>query len=86
MGLINFVKTLFYGFMMRIKLSWYTRKKRKKKKFMEKVLLEKLGDTRIEEKTIEKVIENYLEVGEIFLDRKNLKAAFGFFRINLREK
>ena len=86
MGLFSFIKTLFYGFTIRIKLGWYTRKKHKRKKFMRNVLCEKFQDVKIDQKTLEKITENYLDIGEIFLDRKNLKAAFSFRWMNGKKK
>ncbi|MCE7742191.1 MAG: hypothetical protein GOP50_07000 [Candidatus Heimdallarchaeota archaeon] len=86
MSIFNSIKTFFYGFIMRIKLGWYTRQKRKRKKFTRKVLYEKLGKVKLDQKTIEKITNNYLNIGEIFLDRKNLKAAFSFHRINVKKK
>ncbi len=70
------VKTLYYGFIIRAKLSLYTRKKRKSKKIFQAVLTEKLSKEKLDAKTIEKISTNYLNIGEIFMDRKNLKSAF----------
>ena len=86
MGIINSIKTLFYGFIMRFKLGLCTRKKRKRKKFAKKILTEKLSRIKLDEKTVTKITENYLNIGEIFLDRKNLKALFGLHRFSEKRK
>ena len=75
------MKTLYYGFVIRIKLMWYTRKKRKGKKVTKKFLSEKLINEKINPNIVEKISDNYLNIGEIFLDRKNLKAAFSVNQI-----
>jgi len=86
MGIINSIKTLFYGFVMRFKLGLYSRKKRKRKKFARRILTEKLSSIKLEEKTVEKIAENYLNIGEIFLDRKNLRTLFNIHRISEKRK
>ena len=86
MGIINSIKTFFYGFVVRAKLGFYTRKKRKHKKFARKLIIEKLGRVTLDPKTVDKIAENYLNIGEIFLDRKNLKAVFSVHRLNGRRK
>jgi hypothetical protein len=86
MGIINSIKTLYYGLIMRVKLGFYTRKKRRHKKFAQKILIERLSKIKLKDKTLERITENYLNIGEIFLDRKNLKAAFSFHRLTTRRK
>ncbi|MHA1199039.1 MAG: hypothetical protein ACTSQF_06785 [Candidatus Heimdallarchaeaceae archaeon] len=86
MGIITSIKTIFYGFVMRVKLSWYTRKKRKRKKITKRILFEKLEKEKLDPKTLEKIAENYLNIGEIFLDRKNLKTVFSFHKFNGKRK
>ncbi len=86
MGILSFIKALFYGVIIRIKLGWYARKKRKRKSHMRKILFEKLSKMKIDQKTLETITNNYLDIGEIFLDRKNLKAAFSFRWMNGKKK
>ena len=74
------IATLFYAVILRIKLSWYSRQKRKRKKVVRAYLSENLEKQNIDEKTIEIIIVNYLKIGELFLDRKILKAAFSIDR------
>ena len=86
MGIFNSIKILYYGLIMRVKLGFYTRKKHKHKRFAKKILEEKLSKMNLDAKTLNRITENYLDIGEIFLDRKNLKAAFSFHRYVERRK
>ncbi|MHA1217707.1 MAG: hypothetical protein ACTSO5_03380 [Candidatus Heimdallarchaeaceae archaeon] len=82
----NLVTTLYYGIALRIKLSWYSRKKRKKKKMIKNFLVNKLEKEKYTGKNIEKMAENYLKIGEIFFDQKNMRTAFRFNRLLIPKK
>lgn len=82
----NLITTLYYGFTLRIKLSWYSRKKRRKKKMIRTFLINKLGKEKYTEKNIEKIAENYLKIGEIFFDQKNMRTAFRINRLLVTKK
>jgi len=82
----NLITTLYYGFILRIKLGLYSRKKRKKKKMIKAFLVNKLEKESYNEKNIEKIAENYLKIGEIFLDQKNMRTAFRVNRLLIPKK
>ncbi len=82
----NLITTLYYGIALRIKLSWYSRKKRKKKKMIKNFLVNKLEKERYTRKNIEKIAENYLKIGEIFFDQKNMRTAFRVNRLLIPKK
>ena len=63
-----------------MKLIWYSRKKRRKKKVVKTFLYENLEKEKLDKKTIDMITENYLKIGEIFLDRKVLRTAFSLNR------
>jgi len=85
-SIFNLITTLYYGFTLRIKLSWYSRKKRKKKKMIKTFLVNKLEKEKYTEKNIEKIAENYLKIGEIFFDKKNMQTAFKVNRLLIPKK
>jgi hypothetical protein len=76
----NPIVTVFYGLIIRIKFSWFSRKKRKKRKITRNSLEKKLHNKGIEEKTVNKIIENYLKFGETIFNRKVIQAAFSINR------
>ncbi|MCE7748526.1 MAG: hypothetical protein GPJ51_09005 [Candidatus Heimdallarchaeota archaeon] len=82
----NLITTLYYGIALRIKLSWYSRKKRKKKKMIKIFLVNKLEKERYTRKNIEKIAENYLKIGDIFFDQKNMRTAFRVNRLSIPKK
>ncbi len=85
-SIFNLITTLYYRFVLRIKLSWYSRKKSKKKKMIKAFLVNKLEKEKYNEKYIEKIAENYLKTGEIFLDQKNMRTAFRVNRLLVPKK
>lgn len=83
MGIFSIFKpiaTIFYGLILRIKFSWFSRKKRKKKKTTRLFLEKKLYGKGLEDKIVEKIIDNYLRFGETIFDRKVIHAAFSINR------
>ena len=79
-SIFNPIVTLFYGLMIRIKFSWFSRKKRKRKKTTKKSLEKKLYGKGLEEKIVDKIIDNYLKFGETIFSRKLIHAAFSINR------
>ena len=89
MGIFSFLNpiiTLYYGFILQVKLSWYSRKKRRRKKMIRGFLSDKLKDENYSKKTTDKIVENYLNIGEIFLDRKNMHTAFSINKLLVPRK
>ncbi len=89
MGIFSFLNpiiTLYYGFILRIKLSWYSRQKKKRIKIVKEFLANKLEKEKYDKKTSNKIVENYLKIGEIFLDRKNMHTAFSVNKILVPKK
>ena len=83
MGIFSIFKpiaTIFYGLILRIKFSWFSRKKRKKRKTTKLFLEKKLHGKGLEDKIVEKIIDNYLRFGETIFDRKIIHAAFSINR------
>ncbi len=85
-SIFNLITTLYYGIALRIKLSWYSRKKRKKKKMIKTFIVKKLEKEKYTEKNIEKIAENFLKIGEIFFDQKNMRTAFRVNRLLVPKK
>lgn len=79
-SIFNPVLTIYYGLVVKIKFYWYSRKKRKRKKIASIFLREKLNNKGIKEKTVEKIIENYLKFGETIFDRKLMLGALNLDR------
>jgi hypothetical protein len=79
-SIFNPVLTLYYGLVVKIKFYWYSRKKRKRKKVASSFLKEKLNNKGIKEKTVDKIIENYLKFGETIFDRKLMQGALSLDR------
>ena len=79
-SIFNPIVTLFYGLIIRVKFSWFSRRKRKRRKITRTSLEKKLHNKGIEEKTVNKIIENYLRFGETIFDRKVIQAAFSINR------
>jgi hypothetical protein len=78
MGVFSFLNpiiTLYYGFILRIKLSWFSRQKNKKSRIVREFLESKLEKEKYDKKTISRITNNFLNIGEIFLDRKNMRNA-----------
>jgi len=79
-SIFNPVLTLYYGLVVKIKFYWYSRKKRKRKKIASIFLKEKLSNKGMKDKTIDKIIENYLKFGETIFDRKLIQGALSLDR------
>ncbi len=79
-SIFNPVVTLFYGLVIRVKFNWFSRRKRKRRKITRISLEKKLHNKGIEEKTVNKIIFNYLRFGETIFDRKVIQAAFSINR------
>ena len=89
MGIFSFLNpiiTLYYGFILRIKLSWYSRQKSKRTRIIKDFLTTKLEKEKYDKKTTDSIIENYLKIGEIFLDRKNMHTVFSVNRMLVPKK
>lgn len=86
MGLLNPIKTLYYGLIIRIKLGWFLKKERKMKKIAEKILLDKFAKEKIDQNTLDKISNNYLSISNILLDRKNMKAALSIPYLDNKRK
>ena len=86
MGIFRPISTIYYGLVLKVKFHWYSRKKRKMKKSVKNFLKEKLKDEEFDDDTVNKVIENYLNFGEIIFDRKILETAFSLNRILISRK
>ncbi|MCG3216158.1 MAG: hypothetical protein KAS63_05550 [Candidatus Heimdallarchaeota archaeon] len=74
------ISTIYYGFVLKIKSQWYSRKKRKLKRATKVFLKEKLKNEEFSEEITNKVINNYLSFGEIIFDRKILEGALSIDR------
>ena len=77
--IFNPIMTLYYGIIFRTKFKLHSRKKRKRQKSVKDLLLGKFVDTRISDKTISKLIDNYCRLGDIIFDRKILR---GFLELD----
>jgi len=79
-SIFNPILMLYYGLVVKIKFHWYSRKKKKRKKLASVFLKEKLNNKGIKEKTVDKIIENYLKFGETIFDRKLIEGALSLDR------
>ncbi|MFW9852567.1 MAG: hypothetical protein ACFFDS_06475 [Candidatus Thorarchaeota archaeon] len=79
-SIFNPVLTLYYGLAVKIKFYWYSRKKRKRKKIASIFLKKTLSNKGIKDKTVDKIIENYLKFGETIFDRKLMQGALSLDR------
>ncbi|MCG3220659.1 MAG: DUF1748 domain-containing protein [Candidatus Heimdallarchaeota archaeon] len=79
-SIFNPIATIFYGLIIRIKFSWFSRKKRKKRKTTQLFLEKKLHGKGLEDKIVGRIIDNYLRFGETIFDRKVIHAAFSINR------
>ena len=80
MGIFSPLVTIYYVFVLKMKLNWYSRKKRKMKNVSKIFLKEKLSNNGFSEEITKIVIDNYLNFGETIFDREILEAAFSIDR------
>lgn len=79
-SIFNPIATVVYGLVLRIKFSWFSRKKRKRRKNTKAFLEKKLYGKDLEDKAVDRIIDNYLKFGETIFDRKIINAAFSINR------
>ncbi|MHA1222169.1 MAG: hypothetical protein ACTSSG_03595 [Candidatus Heimdallarchaeaceae archaeon] len=87
MGIITPFISLYYGIVLKMKFKWFSRKKRKGIKVTRAFLRDRLKEGDLEEKTIEKIINNYLRFGETVFNRKTIEGAFSLHKLldNIKE-
>ena len=84
--IFNPLITLYYGIIFRTKFKLHSRKKRNKQKSVKNFLRGKFTDKGLSEKTINKLIDMYCQLGDILFDRKILRGFLDLDKILIQQE